>query len=187
MRASGQRDHIDQRAAQLARLFRVPHLLCTMSDFSSPRTRAPRLHRFRPPARVGRLNATDVKGVGVWRALARDAPARLAAWMSAIDARAHGDHRRTVAHWSSSMTRTASASAPRSSSSAAAGARGDDSAHVAQSRPGGAAAADARRRLCGRPACLAPRGAPPQVHLRIPCARACAQPLDGPSRCTQPR
>ena len=31
----------------------------------------------------GASNATDVKGVGVWRALACDALARLAAWMSA--------------------------------------------------------------------------------------------------------
>ena len=48
----------------------------------------------------GASNATAVKGVGVWRALACDALARPAAWTSAIDARlADGDHRRMVAHW----------------------------------------------------------------------------------------
>ena len=100
----------------------------------------------------GASNATDVKGVGVWRALACDALERPAAWTSEIDARlADGDHRR--------MAR--------------------------ESRPCGAAAADARRPAV-RPSAGVPRAegrqrrvqrSAVQVHLvRIPCARACAQP-----------
>ena len=65
-----------------------------MSDFSlTATTRAAATAEILRAS--GASNATAVKGVGVWRALACDALARPAAWTSAIDARlADGDHPR---------------------------------------------------------------------------------------------